>query len=88
MVFMCKNVTKKLVQLIKERDWSSVNVLAPKNHDMALEFHRIMDEMMNACYSWKQVRRRTSDKPWVSDGLRVSNKRRAAIFRESGRSLR
>ena len=55
---------------------------------MALEFHRILDELMAECYTWKKVRRRTSDKPWISDGLRKSIQRRAAIFRDSGRCTR
>ena len=41
---------------------------------------------MNCFYEWKQTRRRSTDKPWLSDGLRTSIKRRAAIFRETGRS--
>ena len=73
---------------LKQRNWDSVRALAPNNHDMTLEFHRILDELMNECYEWKKVRRRTSDKPWLSDGLRKSIKKRAAIFRENGRCLR
>ena len=36
----------------------------------------------------EKVRRRSTDKPWLSDGLRNSIKKRAAIFRESGRCKR
>ena len=78
----------QLVQLLSQQDWASVKILDPNNHDMALEFHRILDELMNRCYTWKKVRRRTTDKPWISDGLRDSIRRRAAVFRETGRSLR
>ena len=31
-------------------------------------------------------RRRSTDKPWLSDGLRTSMRKGAAIFRETGRS--
>ena len=78
----------RLVQLLGQQDWASVKILAPNNHDMALEFHRILDELLNRCYSWKKVRRRTTDKPWISDGLRDSIRRRAAVFRETDRSLK
>ena len=78
----------KLIALLGERDWSSVNILAPNVHDMALEFHRVLDELMLQCYSWKKSRRKNTDKPWISDGLRASIKKRASIFRESGHCKR
>ena len=77
---------KKLVELLRAEKWESVKVLAPNTDDMALEFHRLLDEKMTSCYEWKRVRRRSTDKPWLSDGLRKSISRRAAIFRETGRS--
>ena len=55
---------------------------------MALEFHRVLDNMMGECYEWKKVRRKNTDKPWISDGLRKSIKKRAAIFKSSGRCKR
>ena len=78
----------KLIGLLNNRDWGSVQVLAPNVHDMALEFHRVLDELMLQCYEWKRVRRKNTDKPWISDGLRASIKKRAAIFRDSGRCKR
>ena len=55
---------------------------------MTVEFHRVLEDMMNKCYAWKRVRRKSNDKPWLTDGLRKSMKKRAAIFRESGRCKR
>ena len=81
-----KEGDKKLVELIKNQDWNTVEQLKPNNHAMAVEFHRLIHEMMAKCYEWKRVRRRTTDKPWITDGLRSSIKKRAAVFRESGRS--
>ena len=43
---------------------------------------------MLQCYSWKKSRRKNTDKPWISDGLRASIKKRASIFRESGHCKR
>ena len=79
---------KKLVDLLRQEEWNSVQVLAPNNEDMALEFHRVLGEMMEQCYEWKRVRQRSTDKLWLSDGLRASIKRRAAIFWETGLSKR
>ena len=65
-----------------------MNALAPSVDGMALEFHRVLDEMMLQCYTWKRSRSKTTDKPWITDGLRTSIKKRAAIFKESGRCKR
>ena len=62
----------------------SVKALAPNTDDMAMEFHRLLEEKMAKCYEWKRVRRRSKDKPWLSDGLRKYIARRAAIFRDTG----
>ena len=48
---------KRMVELLQGQDWASVGALAPNNHDLALEFHRILDELMGVCYKWKKVRR-------------------------------
>ena len=77
---------KKLIELLRTEQWQSVKVLAPNTDDMALEFHRLLEEKMSACYEWKRVRRRSTDKPWLSDGLRKPISKRAAIFRQTGRS--
>ena len=66
-----KESDAKLLSLLRERDWGSVAILAP----LTVEFHRVLDELMLQCYLWKRVRRKTSDKPWVSDGLRSSIKK-------------
>ena len=54
---------------IESEEWQSVKSLAPNNHDMALEFQRILMNYVRDCYEWKKVRRKSSDKPWISDAL-------------------
>ena len=46
-----KEGDKRLVELIQQHDWASVEALAPNNHDMALEFHRVLAELMGVCYT-------------------------------------
>ena len=41
---------------------------------------------MSACFSWKRVRRRSNDSPWLTDGLRTQIKKRQRVFRSEGRS--
>ena len=70
-----KDGDAKLISLLNQLDCSSVQTLAPNVHDMALEFNRILDELMKQCYCWKRTRRKTLDKPWISDGLCSSIKK-------------
>ena len=53
---------------------------------MTTEFHRLLDRMILSCFEWKRTRRKSSDKPWISDDVRKRIKQRAAVFRETGRS--
>ena len=55
---------------------------------MTEEFHCILDRFISSCFSWKRVRRKSNDAPWLSDHLRSLIKRRIAIFRSEGRSTR
>ena len=70
----------KLSDLIKGEVWGTVKDLAPNNHLMAAEFHRVLDAMIMECFEWKRSRRKSNNKPWISDNLRKSIKQRAAIF--------
>ena len=63
-----------------------MKILAPNTDDMAMVFLKLLEKKMPACYEWKRVRRRSTDKPWLSDGLRKSISKRAVIFRQTGRS--
>ena len=57
----------RFTDLIQKEDWKKVLDASPDNHKMAQEFHNILDDAINASYSWKKVRRKTSDKPWITD---------------------
>ena len=80
-----KEGSDKLVERLNNMDWEQVESLAPNNSAMALKFHEVVNALLLECFKWKKVRRKSSDKPWLTDGLRKSIKRRAAIFREAGR---
>ena len=62
--------------------------MEPCVDSMSEEFHRVIKDLLNVCFEWKKVRRKSSDKPWLTDGLRKTIKKRAAVFREAGRSKR
>ena len=77
---------EKFGALMREEDWNSVLSLAPNNHLMAAEFHAVLKKYLEDCYVRKRVRRKSSDKPWISDGLRHKMKQRKGIFKREGRS--
>ena len=78
--------SENFTSIIKSEDWSTVSALLPDNHRMADEFHKILDAAINKSFAWRKVRRKNSDKPWVSDGLRKRMKQRMSVFRAEGRS--
>ena len=53
---------------------------------MAVEFHQLLDSMILECFQWKRIRRKSSDKPWISDNLITQIRQRKAVFRDCGRS--
>ena len=57
-------------------------------HAMVLKFQEILESIVSSCFSWKRVRRKSNDSPWLTDGLRVQIKKRLAIFKSEGRSIR
>ena len=73
-------------QRIMNEKWTAVTDALPNGHLMAVKFHEVLNNHLEACYSWKRVRRKSNDKPWITDGIRRQMKRRKAIFRREGRS--
>ena len=53
---------------------------------MVTAFHKILDSHLYSCFKWKRVRRKSTDKPWISDGIRARMKKRKAIFWNEGQS--
>ena len=76
----------KFVSLMNDTDWSELNGAWPDQDIMTNIFHQTLEKYLNSCFSWKRVRRKSTDKPWISDALRWRMKRRLAIFRNEGRS--
>ena len=76
----------KFSELIKTESWEGVKKLAPNNHLMAAKFHETLDDLIHKCFEWCRTRRKSTDKPWISDDPRKRIKQRRAVFRDSGRS--
>ena len=73
---------------MQDQEWSSVKSLSPNVDAMTEKFNSILDTHMSECFSWKKVRRKSNESPWMTDGLRASIKKRLAIFKSEGRSSR
>ena len=73
-------------QLLDAEDWSRLLASWPDQNRMAEEFQTRLHDILRSCFSWKRVRRKTSDKPWISDAIRCRIRRRKAVFRIYGRN--
>ena len=80
--------TRKFGDLIRNESWNSVLELAPDPDKMVSEFQAILDRYVSSCYSWKRIRRKSNDVPWLTDGIRALVRKRMSIFRSEGRSIR
>ena len=61
--------TLKFNDLIASEDWSKAAALLPNVEAMVDTFQNILDTHITSCLSWKRVRRRSNDSPWLTDGL-------------------
>ena len=77
---------KKFIESFNVTDWSELHRAWPDHNKMTEIFHRRLDELVDSCFCWKRVRRKSTNKPWISDALRARIKRRKAVFGEEGRS--
>ena len=80
--------TAKFNELIAGQDWSEVQSLAPDVDLMVSKFQEILDHFTSMSFSWKRIRRRSNDPPWLTDGIHSQIKKWLAIFRSEGRSIR
>ena len=74
--------------LIGAEVWSELEKLHPNVDKMTETFHQKLDRMIGKCFVWKKSRKKSNEKPWISDHIRKLEKKRLAIFREEGRSIR
>ena len=78
--------SKKFIELMGSEEWRDVKTAWPDQNEMVELFHNKLEHFIDSCFVWKRVRRKSTDKPWISDALRARMKRRKAIFWNEGRS--
>ena len=78
--------TDKFTTKLNELNWSQLRAAWPDQNKMTEIFHETLSDLVDSCFCWKRVRRKSTDKPWISDALRHRMKIRLAVFRNEGRS--
>ena len=53
---------------------------------MTEEFHLRLDKIMRSCFAWKKIRKKSNNKPWMSDSILERIEDRKKVFRREGRS--
>ena len=71
----------KFIERVNEIDWSELDKLWPDQDAMATLFTNTLSRILYSCFKWRRVRRKSTDKPWISDALRNRFKIRLAVFR-------
>ena len=78
--------TKKFLDTVNSLSWTELTAAWPDQDKMAEIFTDTLSSILMNCFRWKRVRRRSTDKPWISDALRDRIRRRTAVFWLEGRS--
>ena len=81
-----KKGTEEFIQRLEAEQWPEILENYPQVDNMVEAFHKILNKHLFACFRWRRVRRKSTDKPWISDGVRARIKKRKAIFWNEGRS--
>ena len=77
---------KEFIDRVNAIEWNELLELWPNQDAMATVFTETLQDILYSCFKWKRVRRKSTDKPWISDALRVRFRIRLAVFRDEGRS--
>ena len=78
---------EKFENLVKNQDWTPVSNCGTAD-EKAEALNRILNEHLSNCFEWKRIRKRSTESPWITEGLRNQIKKRRNIFKCEGRSTR
>ena len=72
------------VEKINATEWESM--ITGSTYQMVDAFHGYLDGMMDEFFPFRTRRRRSNEKPWITNGVRKRQKKSKVIFRQEGRS--
>ena len=75
----------KLAEFLKGQDWDEL-MQGKSSNEMVNELHRVFDEGMEASYKRMKSSKKSSEPPWMTNGIRRLIKRCRAVFRKLGRN--
>ena len=76
----------KFITDLNATDWSELKGLWPDEEKMTAVFQIHLDKLMNECFAWKRVRKKSNNKPWMTDSILERIDDRKKVFRKEGRS--
>ena len=77
---------QKFIADMNSTNWRELEQAWPDVEKMTEVFHGRLGELMNGCFAWKKVRRKSNNKPWMTDSILERIEDRKKIFRREGRS--
>ena len=78
---MREQASKESLELL---DWSHLDELGAE--EAVREFKERIGSLTDRYFPFKTFRRRSNEKPWITNGIRRKSKRKTRIFRKRGRS--
>ena len=80
-----KDGDSKFCDWARQKDWSAVHE-AVSAEDKAIALTSALEEGMNASYNTVNMKRKSSEPPWMTEALREKIRIRRAVFRKYGRN--
>ena len=77
---------EKFIEEMSNTDWNELNLAWPSIENMTELFHSHLKDLMNSCFAWKKKRKKSNNKPWISDSILDRIEDRKKIFRKEGMS--
>ena len=77
---------KRFTELLNKVDWSALKTAWPDQDKMVEIFHKTLEDLVDSCFAWKKVRRKSNNKPWMTDAILARIDDRKRVFQKQGRS--
>ena len=78
---------EQLEAYLRKQDWKTIINPVHTADQMVQNLHDIFEKGMQDCYERKVSVKKTSEPPWMTNGIRRLIKRRRAVFRKFGRNV-
>ena len=73
---------EKLGEFIRRQDWDDIIRDEDTTDQMIEKLHSVFEQGMGECYEKKETTKKSSEPPWMTDGIRDLIRQRRGIFKE------